>query len=85
MPMSTCMAQKRDLIGLLLGFHKRLMRNDCFQLLYVWKTENRGESLGIRTCLKYKSQMNHGFVRKVELIFDLWQERTLNVNLIQMK
>lgn len=85
MPMSTCTAQKKDLSGLSLGFHKRLMRNDCFQLLYVWKTENRGEHLGILTCLKYKSQMNHGFVRKVELMFDSWKERTLNVKLTQMK
>lgn len=70
---------KKDLTGLSLGFHKCLMRNDCFQLLDVWKTENRGERLRILTCLKYKSQLNHGFVRKVELIFDLWKERTLNV------
>lgn len=47
-----------------------------------WKQRER---LGSRSCLKYRSQMNHGFVCKVELIFDLWREWMLNVKLIQIK
>lgn len=58
---------KKDLSRLSLGFHKCLMWNDYFQLLYIWKTENRVEHLGILTCLKYKSQMNHGFMQKAQM------------------